>query len=497
MNDVAQPGGLPPKASSRIDLLILLIVLAALLLIPLLIMATGYTPLDDVMANAALAVSGKAWDDIMLLRQGVSLNMHNPGWDILLRGMFAVTGSGPCVLVGFAVAGMMAVFLLSGLSSVRRPEAWLSALLVGFIAEPDFLIRITLGRPFILTSAVLVLVLALWTTGPVIISRRVRYAVTILCVALSSWIHGSWYLFALPVLAFLLSGRLRDGIELGICCMAGTFLGGTLTGHPVVFILHHIRHFGLSFGMLPRDFMVGEFKAYSLSPEIPIIMVAGLGWLGMRNRTWRVFLDPAAVLMIAGLLMGLSVSRLWLDWGMPAMLFWLARLFDGEFAKRIPAGWLRLPLVAGLGVVLVLACAVDSRHRWTERIRLLASVGTVETDSSLAKGLPGKDGIIYSGSVYAFNLLFYRYPNESWRYAVGREPAIMRDEDFPVFVRILREGYNVTTVRPWVERMQVNDRLVIFLEGQPDLPILEWAYIGTGLWAGRLPQGKNGPSAGK
>ena len=58
MNNSIFPSGFTSGASSRVDLIILLIVLVALLLIPMMIMSTGYIPLDDVLTNVALAVGG-------------------------------------------------------------------------------------------------------------------------------------------------------------------------------------------------------------------------------------------------------------------------------------------------------------------------------------------------------------------------------------------------------------------------------------------------------
>lgn len=484
-----QPG---QRLRDRVPLAVLCLSLCALLLVPLTIIGTGYLPFDDVLTNVAKAVGDTSWDSVVLLRPNVSLDLHNPGWDVLLRATCRVSGVNQNALVAIAVAGMMLAFLVSGLAAVRRPEVWLISLIVGFVAAPDFLIRITLGRPFVFSGAVLVLLLGLWSDRSSRVRRSIRCTVSILALSLATWIHGSWYLFILPIGAFFLTGRVRDGAALGACWIGGVLLGGVYTGHPIAFFVHHLQHSWLVFGALPRSLLVGELQAHQAPLALMTVVVAGVVWLGWRNRTWRVFRDPVFALMVVGWLLGFQVARFWVDWSMPAFLVWFARILDQEFQKSAATSMPRIVVALALGVALVMIGKSDTNHRWSGNILPLSEVEPI--DSGWKEGLPQGDGIVYSASTRTFDILFYRYPRERWRYVLGSEAALMPPEDLPVFIRIQQEGYSSATIRPWMDKMRPNDRLVIFVSGQPAIPEFIWTYIGNGLWSGRLPA-KPGSSA--
>ena len=468
----------------RVPLITLCLSLCALFLLPLSIIGTGYIPFDDVLSNVARAVGEKSWDSVILLRPDVSLALHNPGWDVLLEAVYQAGGMGRNALVATAVAGMMLAFLLSGLVAVKRPEAWLISLLVGFVIAPDFLIRITLGRPFIFSAAVLVLLLGLWSDRSPKARRPIHYVISALAISLATWIHGSWYLFILPIGVFFLTGRFRDGLELVVCWMAGVLLGSVYTGHPIAFILHHLHHFFFVFGAIPRSLRVGELQSCQVSLAFMGIVLVVIVWIVWRARSWRVFLDPSFALMIIGWGLGFQVARFWVDWSMPAFLVWLARNLDQEIQRFSATSVSRMIVVLVLGTGLIGVGKADIHQRWTGNILPLSEMEP--TDSRWKEALPKGDGIVYSASMRPFDILFYRYPQESWRYVLGSEPALMSPEDLPVFIRIQQEGYNSETVRPWMDKMRPNDRLVIFLPEKPTIPEFTWTYIGNGLWSGRL-----------
>ncbi len=144
----------------------------------------------------------------------------------------------------------------------------------------------------------------MWSDRSPRIRRSIRCAVSILAISLATWIHGSWYLLALPIGAFFLTGRVRDGFELSACCAAGVLLGGLYTGHPVAFFMHHLSHSWIVFGTPPRSLHVGELQAYRSPLAFIAVVLAGIAWLGWRTRSWREFLDPAFALMAIGWVLG-------------------------------------------------------------------------------------------------------------------------------------------------------------------------------------------------
>ena len=64
---------------------------------------------------------------------------------------------------GCAGDGPTPLFNLAALAWLRRPEAWSGALLAAAVCSPGFIVRLTLGRPYLFTMAVFVLLLLIWT----------------------------------------------------------------------------------------------------------------------------------------------------------------------------------------------------------------------------------------------------------------------------------------------------------------------------------------------
>src|SRR5262249_34385507 len=138
-----------------------LFVFAAAFLLPLRIVAQGYLPSDDALRHAGKVVSGKSWSEVLVLREGVEIDLH-PGWHAVLGAVHALTGAPAPEPVLFAVVASFVPLRAPGLALFEQPEAYLLALLpIGLPAPPRFN-RLFLGRPFLVTAAALNLVLLLW-----------------------------------------------------------------------------------------------------------------------------------------------------------------------------------------------------------------------------------------------------------------------------------------------------------------------------------------------
>ena len=176
------------------------IVLFTLLAIPLKIIGYGYLPGDDALRHAAKAVSGKPWQDILVL--GGSFQMdHNLGWHLLLGQIHHWTNWGTEPLVIFSVVALFTLLCWSVLPWLKRPEAWLVALMMAMIVS-DLPRRFLIGRPFLLTMTVLVTILLAWHR---LGSAPPKWWTALWMaglISLCSFVHGVWYLWALPVAAF-------------------------------------------------------------------------------------------------------------------------------------------------------------------------------------------------------------------------------------------------------------------------------------------------------
>ncbi|HTL59592.1 MAG TPA: hypothetical protein VL361_28230 [Candidatus Limnocylindrales bacterium] len=468
-----------------VPLLVVILVLMVVLLSALKIVSYGFIPVDDGLRHVAKAVSGKPWDQIMVMRPGFEID-HNYGWHQILALLHRAFGWGPDVLLTFAITGLLATFCLAPLPWLRRPEAWLIVLFG--LSLTHSLERMALGRPFILTAAILLVLLMLWNdqkaAGVGLLST------TTLMIAAAVWIHGSWYLFALPVIAFALAGHRRSALELTGCWLGGTFLGASLTGHPVGFTVQAVRIMFSCFDPHALQRMLAlEFQPSD--GALPIVGAVILMLLFRRTRGLActpLVRNPIFVLAGLGWLLGLGTRRFWDDWGVPAAGLWLAL----EIQEYLELECTRTSLVRLATAVIVagglyLSFTKDTGGRWTYN---LTDEYLTEDNPQLAAWLPEKGGILYSANQRTFFKTFFKNPKAEWRYMLGFEPTFMPPEDLKIIRDIQWTDGALRSYLPWVKKMRPEDRLVI--NGgdwsRPDIKELEWHYAIRDVWIGRLPK---------
>jgi hypothetical protein len=102
--------------------------------------------------------------------------------------------------------------------------------------------------------------------------------------------------------------------------------------------------------------------------------------------------------------------------------------------------------------------------------------------------LPGKSGIIYNSDMDVFFQTFYANPTADWKYVLGFEPALMQSDDLKILRDVQWNYDDARAFEPWVKKMRPQDRMVIRGGGQPQISELEWHYIGSGMWVGKLPK---------
>lgn len=471
-----------------VPLAVCAIIFFVLLLIPFKIISYGYMPYDDALRHSAKAVCGKPWSEILVLGDWYKVD-HNFGWHLFLRQIHLFLKVDADWLVVFSIVFLFISIGWSALPWLRRPEAWLVALLlVGLVATPE---RIMFGRPFILTMCALSTILLLWNKHS---SRLPGWRTVMgftLLIATAVFVHGTWYLWVLPTAAFFLARQYRWGLALAISSVIGTVLGATLTGHPVDYIFESVQMaFKAIGGHQITSSLADELRPGSINP---IILFMLIGWLVARklaNLGGSIIRNPAFWLVCLGLLLGLKVQRFWYDWGMPAMLVLFA--CDGQLflEKHMTAGSSKRVVLSGvLAVATYLMFTSDHGYRWTRNL-INQNQYLTQTNPELDGWLPGKGGIFYTADMSMFYRTFLKNPNADWRYIVGFEPTLMPASDFKTFRQILTT-YDWQDYKPWVEKMKPEDRL--FIPGSPDvtpqLPELEWKHLGqSGIWGGRLRQ---------
>ncbi|HEV2319114.1 MAG TPA: hypothetical protein VGV18_05150, partial [Verrucomicrobiae bacterium] len=67
-----------------IPLAIWIVVVSAIILIPLRIIGYGFLPMDDALRHAAKTISGKSWQQILVMRNDFPID-PSPGWQKTLE----------------------------------------------------------------------------------------------------------------------------------------------------------------------------------------------------------------------------------------------------------------------------------------------------------------------------------------------------------------------------------------------------------------------------
>lgn len=472
----------------RADWLILGLAGLALGVLPFWVLRHGYLPDDDALRHAAKAISGKPWTEILVLRPDITID-HNPGWHRILRAVFLAGGWDARGLVWFSVAAMFLAMAAAPLARLRRPEVWLAS--VGLLAFvfPYWPERMLLGRPLLLTAGVTLFLLLQWTRPGAAPFSKANLAATVALVALSTWVHGSWYLIVLLPAAFLLAGRVREAGALGVCWAAGSLAGAALTGQPWVFLIESARIPFLALGQnVPPEVLVREFEPFAGSYPAFMVIAAVLFLKTLSGqkleRWWR---DPVLCMAVLGCLLGFRVVRFWLDWGLPALALWVARE-GAAMAERFLAGLPRRLACTVLAVALLFAgIAADRGGRWS-RYGKFDCLNAA--DPKTAEWMPEPGGILYAVELSVFYHTFYCNPLADWRYALGFEATFMAPENFAVYVDLCRTRNALAACAPWIAKMRPEDRLVLTSPPniRPAFRGLEWHYAATNTWIGRLPE---------
>jgi hypothetical protein len=462
------------------------VVALTLFALPLRIISFGFLPPDDALRHAAKAVSGKPWSEILVLRPEITID-HNPGWHMLLTLVHRATGWEPKPLVLFSIVAMFLLFAGSPLRWFKRPEAWLASLALVLSLFPYFAERAFIGRPLFVTMAVTFVILSLWTRHSEAVPSKGLVIGTVLLFALSTWIHGSWYLLVLIPGAFLLARQWSKALLLTTCCVGGTVLGACFTGQPWTFLHQSALIPLLAFRAGAHiNALVGEFQPFPLNsayvPLIPFAIV--LGWRKFAGKTISsIGRDPIFWLAVVGFVLSFRVLRFWLDWGLPAFALWLARQFEELLSTTDSHPWPRLMITVAASLALLVLVANDRNARWSQFQFEPLDARRPEH----AEWLPERDGILYSVNLSVFYETFYTNPHGQWRYALGFEPSFMTAENLVVYDELCRSLNALQACAPWVKRMTPADRLVLLAppEIRPAFPELEWHYAVRNTWIGR------------
>jgi len=461
------------------------IVLLTALFICLKIIGYGFMPSGDARRHVAKPFANKPYTQIVVLPPEYVVD-HSPGWEWLLGVLHRTFGWGEDALMSFSITSLILWIFWLPLLWLRRPEAWLAAILAQMIAIPELMTRWVQARPYLVTEGVLLALLFSWSKDEPNRPPWRKLVFTSAGFALAIWMHGIWYMWVLLFTAFFLAQRWRAGFWLAACWMAGTVTAGLLTGKPGAFLYEAIFQARTMYQEhLPGWMLVGELQPSQGECATVILLALVYLWLKAQNKALRpLFLQPVFWMIAINWTLGFFADRFWADWGMPAALVWMATQFDDTLPTVAPDGSGKRLMICGLiALPLFLHATNDLGQRYTFSL----NETFVRADDAKLKGwLPEKNGLFYADTMKFFFNTFYANPQADWRYVLGFEPALMLPEDLKVYRGIQRSGHTPESYEPWIKKMRSEDRLAIENPYQPPLPQLEWIRAGD-VWIGRLP----------
>jgi len=469
---------------SREALLSLLLISLALLYIPFKVTSYGWMPGDDAKRHSAFATVNKEWSDIVVIKPEYSSD-HNPGWHSILRVVHKM-GADKTNLLRFSFIGLFLLVNFTGLFVAPKPVAWLAAFFTLLITEPGILSRLLLGRPYLFSFAVTLVLLKIWSDTDLKLKTSTKLIISTLLITLAVWIHGSWYLFFLIPFAFFLAGFNKISLQLSACIVAGTLLGALLTGDFIAFFNYHIFATLDIFNektfnwLLVTEFRAGNVPFIWLLPVIPIIF-----WL-VKNNKYKLsslLSDPVFMLILLNWMLGIMTVRFWVDWGLPALMYWLSLrisdVIDSTDIFKQPR--IKYGLMLFLLASTVFLATNDGGGRYSRSV----FDQPIDFSEERLKGwAPEADGIVYSNQMGVFYNHFHAYPEAPWKYILGFESALMPDEDRKILRNI---GYNFGRTEeflPWINKMRPGDRMILY-GNLKDVPNTEWIQGSRFCWIGR------------
>jgi hypothetical protein len=468
------------------------IVILVILAMPLRILEYGYLPGDDALRHAAKAVSGKSWSQILVLNDVYKID-HEFGWNLLLEKIHRWTDWDTDKLVVFSVVALFILVGWSALPWLKRPEAWLATLTLATLVAA-VCGRMTLGRPYLVTFAILLTLLFMWQKFGSAPPKKWMLVLATALFTLGTFVHGVWYLWALLLGAFVLAGAIRWSVSLGFCWVIGVFIGSAFTGHPLEYPLQAFKLALLAVGAhSTTSTMVTELQPFD-GNILAVIILGGL--LGLRQlaklNVVPLTKNPAFWLTCICWVLGFKVSRFWDDWGWPALMVLMTWDLQSLLLARFAENSLkRLGLTLGLAAATFLCVTNDAHSRWSQT---LSDRYVTADNPEIAGWMPDPGGVFYTADMTLFYQTFYKNPTGDWRYMLGFEPTWMPKEDFDVFQNVLWNSGEAKTYAPWIKKMRATDRLIIRggRGASPGIPQLEWKYSGQGIWIGRTP--RNAPT---
>ncbi len=464
----------------------IIILFAIFLYIPFQILSKGYRPTDDANRHVAYSISNRQWSDILEFSPGLESD-HNVGWHKILRFIYNIFRINKENLLLISVIGLFFLFHFTGSLVVPNKAVWPIVLIMMFLFDRSILHRTLLGRPFIISDVITLILLKIWFIDQEKAKIWVKYLVSIIVLSLAVWIHGTWYTFFILPTALLLAGKIKEAFELSFCIIFSTLIGAYLTGDFYGFMYFHYAATLNIFSeriynwQLVTEFAEGNIHIYWFIPTLFIIMLLVSS---KKLKLYELTKDAVFIMILLTWLLSIKVIRFWSDWGIVTLMFWLSfklseLIQDMESVKK--------PLLRRILFVLIISAAVIliPSYSWSnqrERANYTVDFSKIE----FADFKPQDGGIVYNDSMKHFYFQYFADPEGKYKYVLGFEPATMAEENKKIFRDITYSQFHFKAYKPWVDKLTKKDRLFTTEDLRENYPQLDWVKAAKKLYIGKI-----------
>jgi hypothetical protein len=388
-----------------------------LFLISLKIISYGFMPGGAMRRHVAKAFTEKHYTEIVVLRPGYTVD-HSPGWEWLLRSLHQKINWGADALVSFSIISMLVVVCMP--AALIAPPGGLAGRFIGANAgragtdDPAGTgTALSFDRRY---SHCRTLFLDKKPAGKTVLEQTYPDRSGNSRLGLDAWVlvfvgPADRRLFPGTLVA---GGRRVDGLLDCRRLRRGAVnrpARGFLTTN--LLMASDVIREGV-----PQWILVGEFQPSEGEFTTLVLLTIVFLW---RKDTNKDFLRWPLIWMIAiGWILGLRADRSWADWGIPAVLVWLAIQFE-----EIMKGWWsevsfkRIAIAGLVAVPLLFQSTNDLGRRYTHN---LEDTFLDASDSSLQGWLPEENGIFYSADMGFFYNTFFKIHRRAGVIASGLNP---------------------------------------------------------------------------
>lgn len=464
----------------------IIVLFAVFYFIPYKILLKGFIPPDDVSRHVAFSLTDQKWSDVLIIEKGLEAD-HNAGWHSLLRFLHKYFRLDKEQLLAFSVISLFILVNMAGSLGSPNIAGWPIVLLVMFVFDRGIFNRLLLGRPFIISIAVTLILLKLWfVESQKPIKWYVLYTITTIVLVIAVWLHGTWYTFLLLPMSLFLSKNIAKSIKLTLLIIISTLIGAYLTGELQGFIYFHYYSTLNIFTekiynwQLVTEFAEGEVGLLWLVPAIFIVMLSVYAKKLKLNDLSK---DPIIILIILTWLLSIKVIRFWADWGIIALMFWLS-IRISELTKDMQS--IKKPVfrwVLFFSIISTICILIPNLKFYNKKEFKCYSADF--TQKELAKFEPDDGGIVYNDNMKQFYSQYYRNPFAKYKFVLGFEPAIMQSENKKIFREISYNDFHYMAYKPWVNKLTSKDRIFTSVDVRKYYPELDWVKVSKILYIGK------------